>query len=186
MTSHRAIPQLANDVRQSAGTPSGPTSWLGRVMSSPGEGRGPADAPDSDRAPDDQLSPAQGQRKLRVVVVEDEAIIALDIEGQLTDIGVEVVGTAHDAAQAIRLAECTRPDFLTMDIHLQGERDGVSAAVEIFERLGIRSIFISAFNDPETLARGERAKPLGWITKPVRADRLRAKLRLLTDKPPAA
>jgi len=127
---------------------------------------------------------AQDQRNLRVVVVEDEAIIALDIESQLTDLGVEVVAIAQNAEQAIRLAESTRPDCLTMDINLQGERDGVSAAVEIFERLGIRCIFISAYNDAETIARGEKAKPLGWIAKPVRADRLQARLRELIEGPP--
>lgn len=124
-----------------------------------------------------QNSVAVRPEKLRAVIVEDEAIIAIDIEDILTDLGVEVIGSALTAEQAVDLAEAGRPDFVTMDIRLQGDRDGVSAALEIYERFGIRSIFISAFIDPATVARAAQASPLSWLSKPLRRDRLEGVVR---------
>ncbi len=120
--------------------------------------------------------------RLRVVVVEDEAIIALELEMLLTSLGAEVVAMAMSADEAVRLAEAERPDCMTMDIRLQGDRDGVSAAVEIYERFGIRSVFVSAYSDPGTVERGARAHPLGWVPKPIRQDKLEAGLRNLGDQ----
>ena len=127
-------------------------------------------------------APQDAQRRLRCVVVEDEAIIAIEIEDMLTDLGVEVIGVAMSAAEAVRMAEAERPDLLTMDIRLQGERDGISAAIEIFQRFNIRSIFVSAYvSDPGTRERAAAADPLGWLGKPVRQDLL---AKLLPLKPP--
>jgi DNA-binding NarL/FixJ family response regulator len=103
-----------------------------------------------------------------VLVVEDEAIIAMELEDILAELGAEVVGTAPSAARAIELAGALRPDCMTMDIRIQGPRDGISAAIEIYERFGIRSAFVSAFGNPETAARARAAHPLGWVTKPIR------------------
>ncbi len=184
MTVYRAPAAAASDIRRPSDMASHPAAGRRVPMLSAGEGGGPAAAPGTGPVAGDRAALSLDRRKLRVAVVDDEAIIALEIEDMLADLGAEVVGTAQNAEQAIRLAETTRPDCLTMDIRLQGERDGVSAAIEIFERLGIRCIFVSAYNDPETVARAEAAKPLGWLNKPIRADRMRASLRALTDEPP--
>ncbi len=109
----------------------------------------------------------EGLAGLRVLIVEDEALISLELEEMFLMLGAEVVGIAHSAAEAVRLSEATRPDFLTMDVHLLGERDGVSAAVEIYERFGLRSVFITAFGDARTAERAQAARPFGWLTKPV-------------------
>jgi len=109
-------------------------------------------------------------------VVEDEAIIAMDLEITLEDLGVEIVGIAATAADAVRLAEKHRPDCITMDINIKGSRDGVSAAVEIYEMLGIRSIFVSAYGNKETRERAEPSRPIDWISKPFQADDLKAAL----------
>lgn len=121
-------------------------------------------------------------RPLRVVVVEDEAIIAMDIEMMLQDLGAEVVGVAMTAAEAVRLAELHRPDCATMDINIKGDRDGVSAAIEIYEVLGIRSIFVSAYGNDETRARASPAQPLGWIKKPLDMEDLRSALDRVLDE----
>jgi two-component system, response regulator PdtaR len=113
---------------------------------------------------------------LRVVVVEDEAIIAMELEDLLAELGAEVVGTAPSAARAIELARTLRPDCMTMDIRIQGARDGISAAIEIYESFGIRSAFVSAFGNPETAARAKAAHPLGWVPKPIRKADLAAVL----------
>lgn len=123
-----------------------------------------------------RAAPAVRPEKLRIGIVEDEAIIAIELEDLLSSLGAEVVGIALSAEQAVRLAESERPACMTMDIRLQGQRDGISAAIEIYERFGIRCIFVSAYGDPETVARGARARPLGWLSKPLREQSLRAAL----------
>lgn len=130
----------------------------------PGEPGSPAGAkPAGTAAPG---APPRTQR-LRAVVVEDEFIILMQIESLLTAAGVEVVGTAVDADEALRLAERERPDFMTMDINLPRGGDGVDAARQIQERFGIRSVFISAYADARTRTRAEAAAPLGWLAKPI-------------------
>jgi DNA-binding NarL/FixJ family response regulator len=113
-------------------------------------------------------------RRLRALVVEDEFIIALELEMLLSELGVEVVGSANTGEKALALAAEMRPDFVTMDIKLPGERDGISTALEIFGRHGIRSIFVSAYKDTEMFERAQAARPLGWVRKPVSLGALRA------------
>lgn len=107
------------------------------------------------------------RRPLRVVVVEDEMIISMDLQMLLEELRVEVVGTAINADEADAVVAAERPDVVTMDINIQGDRDGVTAAHEIFEKYGIRSIFVSAYGDAATMARAEPAKPFGWVRKPI-------------------
>ena len=113
-------------------------------------------------------------RKLRAIVVEDEFIIALELEMLLAELGIEVVGSANTGEKALALAATAKPDFVTMDIKLPGNRDGISTALEIFDRHGIRSIFVSAYKDAELFERAQAAKPLGWVRKPVSLGALRA------------
>ncbi|TFL17287.1 response regulator [Jannaschia formosa] len=120
---------------------------------------------------------AEPRRPLRVVVVEDDAIIAMELEMMLQDLGVEVLGIATTAAEAIRLVEQHRPDCATMDINIRGERDGISAAIEIYELLGVRSIFATAYGNPETVKRAAPAHPIGWVKKPFEAEDLKSALR---------
>lgn len=117
---------------------------------------------------------APAARKLRALVVEDEFIIALELEMLLSELGIEVVGSANTGEKALALIAESKPDFVTMDIRLPGERDGISTAVEIFGRHGIRSIFVSAYKDPELFERAQAAQPLGWVRKPVSLGALRA------------
>ena len=127
--------------------------------------------------PEDEIeAPA---RPLRVMIVEDEAIIAMGIEWTLQDLGAEVVGVAMSAAEAVSLAALHRPDCVTMDINIKGDRDGVSAAIELYEVLGIRVIFISAYGNDETKARGAAANPFAWLEKPVRVESLKAALGIV-------
>ena len=115
-------------------------------------------------------------RRMRAMIVEDEFIIALELEMVLADLGIDVVASANTVDKAIQLAGEVRPDFITMDVKLPGERDGISGATEIFERYGIRSVFVSAYKDDEMLARAQAAQPLGWVRKPVSPAALRAVL----------
>lgn len=108
-------------------------------------------------------------KKLRILVVEDERIVALDMEMFLTDMGHEITGVAATAEEAIRKAEETVPDVLLMDIMLDGEMDGIEAAEVIRRRFSIPVIYVTAHADKETRERAESTKPLAYLIKPVRA-----------------
>lgn len=117
-------------------------------------------------APDHRRGRQEGAPAPRVMIVEDEFIVALDLETTLEGAGFEVVGVASNAADAVLIAEQQRPSVVVMDVRIAGERDGIEAAVEIYERFGIRSLFATAYRDPATLARASHANAAGWLTKP--------------------
>lgn len=106
------------------------------------------------------------QGPARILVVEDDFLIALQTEAALTDAGFHVVGTATSAEEAIALAKESQPSLAVMDMRLAGERDGIDAAKELFQELNIRCIFATAHDDPFTRERAEPYVPLGWLTKP--------------------
>lgn len=102
----------------------------------------------------------------RILIVEDEMFVALDIEAAVIKAGHKVVGFAGTAERAVELADEMRPDLVLMDIRLPGDRDGIDAAIEIRQRFDIPSLIISAYSDAETRARAVPAAPLGFIAKP--------------------
>lgn len=114
---------------------------------------------------------------LRVLIVEDQYFVAVDCELQLRSVGIDCVGLATTAAEAIDIAEREHPDFVLMEIRLASVADGVDAAVVMYERFGIRCIFASAHADPTTRRLAERAHPLGWLDKPYTGGQLVATVR---------
>ncbi len=102
----------------------------------------------------------------RILIVEDEMFVAMDIEAAVIKAGHKVVGFAGTAERAVTLADEMRPDLVLMDIRLPGERDGVDAAIEIRQRFDIPSLIISGYSDAETSARAAPARTLGFIAKP--------------------
>ena len=113
---------------------------------------------------------------LRVAVVEDEPFVRLDIELALQNAGHHVVGTADTADGAVELAQRQRPEVMIMDVRLRGSRDGIDAAIEIWQRFGIRSVFASANLDASLRARAASANPLGFVDKPFMSSTLVAAL----------
>src|SRR5204863_4512737 len=102
----------------------------------------------------------------RILIVEDNYFVAHQCETALREAGYEVVDVVETAEQALEIAMRRRPELVLMDIYLPGKRDGIDAAIEIFQRLGIRSVFASALADAAVKARAESAKPLAWLAKP--------------------
>ena len=86
--------------------------------------------------------------------------------------GHTVVGTATSAAEAVRVVGQERPDLVLMDVRLVGERDGIEAATEIWQRFAIRSLFVSANLDAAARAKASAANPLGFLEKPFTPHRL--------------
>src|SRR5262245_5575040 len=109
-----------------------------------------------------------------VMVVEDEQLIAKDIADTLTKLGYDVTGTVSSAEACVESAESRRPDLVLMDIHLQGELDGIEAARLLRERFDIPVVFLSAYADERTVARAKLSAPLGYLLKPFRKSELKS------------
>ncbi|AEG02775.1 GGDEF domain-containing response regulator [Methylomonas methanica] len=118
----------------------------------------------------------------RILIVEDEGIIAMDLRRQLTDFGYEVVATAFSGGQAISLAKQHKPDLVMMDIVLKGEMDGICAAQAIKDALQIPVIFLTAYSDPATLRRAKTTGAYGYLIKPFRPDELHASIEVALYK----
>lgn len=101
-----------------------------------------------------------------VLVVEDDFLVAMQIEATLTEAGFALAGAAASGEEAIDLAGSIRPALALMDIRLAGKMDGVDTALALFRQHGIRCIFATAHNDPEVRRRAAPAEPLGWLRKP--------------------
>ncbi|MCV2355829.1 response regulator [Paucibacter sp. B2R-40] len=109
------------------------------------------------------LNSPSGQR---ILVVEDEALVARDIELQLRQLGYQPVGHTGRGDEAIRLAAELRPDLVLMDIQLNGPVDGIAAAQAIRAECGLPVVFLTAFAADDVLARAKLTEPFGYILKP--------------------
>jgi CheY-like chemotaxis protein len=116
--------------------------------------------------------------RARILVVEDESIVAMDIADCLGSLGYEVVGTTDHGEDAINKATTLKPDLVIMDIMLKGAMDGISAAETISTRLQIPVIFLTAHSDESTLQRAKVTAPYGYILKPFDAEDLRTSVEI--------
>ena len=122
--------------------------------------------------PKDETADARWNDRARILIVEDEALIAMECELILTDANYDVVGIAADEFEALSLSESHQPDLVLMDIRLARGGSGMRVAASILERWGIRSIFVSAHGDRKARERAEAANPIGWVVKPYPANAL--------------
>ena len=104
--------------------------------------------------------------KADILIVDDEVIIAADLELRLISLGYAVRGKATRADQALDLVRQTRPDLVLMDIVLQGDMDGIETAEILRDKYDTPVIFITAYADTERLERAKLANPFGYILKP--------------------
>jgi CheY-like chemotaxis protein len=104
--------------------------------------------------------------RVKILVVEDEVIIAKDIQMSLQQFGYSVPSTVVSGEQAIRKAEGEKPDLIIMDIVLQGEMDGIETASIIRSRFDIPIIYLTSYSDKNTQERAKATKPYGYILKP--------------------
>lgn len=113
-------------------------------------------------------SSTANMNKAKILVVEDEIIVALDIEAKLKKLGYSVCATVEDGAEAINKAAELQPDLVLMDIHLQGSTNGIEAAREIYDKFNIPSIYLTANSDQNTFERAKETEPLAYLIKPFR------------------
>jgi DNA-binding NarL/FixJ family response regulator len=108
----------------------------------------------------------------RILIIEDDSLVASEMEAALMAEGFTVAGVASSAEEGIGLATSERPALVIMDIRLQGSRDGVDAAIELFQGHGIRSLFATAHGDAAVRLRAQSANPIGWLLKPYTMEEL--------------
>lgn len=119
---------------------------------------------------------------ISILVVEDEGIVARDLQESLTRLGYRVVGVAGDGAQAVSLVEQQEPDLVVMDVTLRGDLDGIQTARLIHERSQAPVVFLTGHSDPATLQRAVSAGPLGYILKPFQEVELRCAIEVAIHK----
>lgn len=118
----------------------------------------------------------------KILIVEDERIVAKDIQINLEQLGYAVPAIAGTGVQAINKAAETYPDLVLMDINLKGEMDGVEAARQIHNLFNIPVIYLTAYSDDKTLERAKLTDPLGYIFKPFKARELHATIQMALSK----
>lgn len=102
---------------------------------------------------------------LRAVIVDDHELLGAGLASTLSELGHEVLDIVGTGEDAIASASRHRPDFVIMDVDLIGDMDGIAAATEIRNRLGIRAIFFSGYSDAETRQRAAAAEPIAFLDK---------------------
>lgn len=125
------------------------------------------DAPDENSRFVRNADPETAERRhAKILLVEDEAIVALDIKTRLLHLGHEVVGVTSSGEDAIKAVEATRPDLVLMDIRLRGKLDGIEAAQQLRARFDVAVIYLTAYGDDATLQRAKLTEPYGFLIKP--------------------
>jgi CheY-like chemotaxis protein len=114
----------------------------------------------------DVPAPGLGTSGVQILVVEDEAIIALDILGMLKKMGCVDSEVAFSGEESVQKVAAHRPHLVLMDIRLKGTLDGIQAAKQIFYEYDVPVIYITAFGDDATIKRANGTARYGYITKP--------------------
>ena len=118
----------------------------------------------------------------RILVVEDESLIARDLSTCLAQMGYHVSGTAASGAEALREVEQHSPDLVLMDIILSGEMDGIKTAEEIRNRFNTPVIYLTACSDDVILNRAKITEPFGYIIKPFEDNELHMTIEMALYK----
>ncbi|WP_292487880.1 response regulator [Methanohalobium sp.] len=114
----------------------------------------------------------------KILVVEDENSVALDIKNRLKKLGYTVAGTASTGENAIKKAEEITPELVLVDIVLKGEIDGIEVARYIHNNLDIPVVYLTAYADDELIERAKHTEPYGYILKPFQDKDLRSNIEI--------
>ncbi len=117
----------------------------------------------------------------RILIAEDEGIVALDLGMHLRALGYQVVAIVKSGQAAVRQAAMTNPDLIVMDVRLKGELDGIEAAEIISSRLHVPVIFCSALADKGTVDRARAVKHAGYVVKPFSREKLQSAIEDALD-----
>lgn len=121
-------------------------------------------------------------RKTKILVVEDESIVARDIRNMLVGLGYEVTAVVPGAKTAVQKAQETAPDLVLMDVMLQGEITGVEAAEQIYTNFSIPVVYLTAYADSTTVQQAKKTEPFGYIIKPFEERELQTTIEIALYK----
>ena len=121
------------------------------------------------------------RRPPKVLVADDELLLAQSIEADLRDLGIGVIGPAPDGAKAVSLARDHKPDLALMDLRMP-QMDGLAASRVLYEELGIPVVILSAYSDTADVEESQDIGVFGYLLKPVNADTLRVTLEVAWSK----
>jgi signal transduction histidine kinase len=113
-----------------------------------------------------------------ILIVEDERIVAMEIEEQVRSLGYNVIGPAASAVAALRLCETAEPDLALMDIRIEGDRDGIECVESLRRRFDVPVIYLTALADSIIMGRAKLTTPAAYLTKPIRDDELKAAIEI--------
>ena len=118
----------------------------------------------------------------KILIVEDEKILAMGLKKKLEKLGYSVTGLASSGAEAIESVKEVQPDLVLMDIVLKGVMDGIETAEFIVNLYDMPIIYLTAYADDEMLARAEKTCPYGYILKPYKDNELKANIKMAIYK----
>jgi len=121
-------------------------------------------------------------KEKKILIVEDESVMALMLEESLSRIGYRVVGISFSGEDAVRLAAETLPDVVIMDINLKGEMDGIAAAEVILSSMDIPVIYLTAYTDAATIQRAAGTDSHSYLVKPINMRELFANIEMAIHK----
>jgi len=121
-------------------------------------------------------------QKEKILIVEDESIVAAALKLILRKLGYSVAGIVDTSREAIKMAKKVRPDLILMDIVLKGRGDGIETAKTIFEEIKCPIIYLTAYADKTTLNRAVNTGPFGYLLKPYREEQLESTIQVALAK----
>ena len=118
----------------------------------------------------------------RILVVEDESIVAFNLQQRLSMLGYDVPAIAVSGQESIDLVSQMRPDLVLMDIHIQGDMDGIEVAAKLRETHAVPVIYLTAYSEDSTLERARRTRPYGYLLKPFSERELHATIQMAFER----
>ena len=118
----------------------------------------------------------------RVMVVEDERIVAFDLQQRLQSLGYEIAAVAASGDEALRKVAMTHPDLVLMDIRIDGKMDGIETALELQKTSSVPVVFLTAHHEDSTLDRARRTRPYGYLLKPFTEREMHATIQMAIER----
>jgi diguanylate cyclase (GGDEF)-like protein/PAS domain S-box-containing protein len=119
---------------------------------------------------------------IRILIVEDEQVVALDLKRRLTKLGYQVSGVAANGSRALELIAEEAPNVVLMDIHIQGKMDGVEVAARMQKVHNIPVIYLTAYSEEQTLSRAKETGPYGYLLKPFSDRELHVMIQISVER----
>lgn len=118
----------------------------------------------------------------RILIVEDERIVAFNLQQRLSHMGYEVPGVAASGPESLDMIERLAPDLVLMDIHIEGDMDGIDVAVKLMDNPSVPVIYLTAYSEDSTLERARKTRPYGYLIKPFSERELHATIQMALER----